>query len=382
MEELIQNHAGKSIIHLYQRLWMWIRSIEGKIVWLSVGGHSVLHVLLLLFMPLAYYSELNGHDGDSYYALAQTPLPLHPAYTLMRYKRIFFPLFAKLTWPWDPHIGFAIAGIVGAALANLYFYRIASLYTPKPLRVTLVFAFSPYLFAATHIALPDPLSVAMVLAAFYYLLKNQFVEMTICSALALLFKEVAAVSILALAILTYRRMGLKRAALYLILVGLPTLVVVITYAHAWNDWLWYLKESRTTLVPAPVTLIKLLLNPGSTLIVRFDSLINMGVLTLLGYSLWRLRHDNRMILIFVILSIIPLLFLDERQYASDFDMVRQYMVAAPALLVFTAGINRLRRSVFYMLLCGMSAYAMYYILSTATFFVHYKQAILNLLPFK
>jgi hypothetical protein len=381
-EELSQQPAAQRPINLYLYALEWLQTTEGKIVWVSLLGHLIVHALLLMCMPLAYYSELNGHDGDSYYVLSQNPIPAHPAYALMRYKRVSFSLFAWMAWPWDQHIGFAIVGIGGAALANLYFYRIASRYSSSALRLTLIFAFSPYLFAAAHVALPDPLSIAMVLAAFYYLLNDQFVELTLCSGFALLFKEVSAVSILAMAVIWGWRHGWKRAGLYLVLAGLPTLAVVIVYAIAWHDALWYLKEGRTTLVPAPLTLLQILTAPNSGLLVRVDSLINMGILALLAYALWRLRRIDATLLAFLFISIVPLLFLDERQYQSDFDMVRQYMVAAPALVAFSAAVDRLSNWVFRLFLAGMGIYALYYILSVSKFFITYKAEILNLLPFR
>ncbi len=369
-------HIASLPIH---QVWRWLHSQEGMIIWVTLVGHVVLHMLLTLFMPLAYYSEQSGHDGNSYYVLAHHPVPDAPMYSLMRYKRIFFALAARALWPWDAHIGFAIIGFVGVALANLYLYRIASLYLASPLRIALVFAFSPYLFAAAHVALPDPVSVAMVLAAFYYFLKKQFAGLVICSALALLFKEVSAVSILALTVLLFQRDGWLRTTAYLTLVGLPMLIVALVYAVAWGDWLWFLKESRSTLIPAPFTLIGLATASQSPLIVRVDSVINLFILALLGYALWRLRHTHRTIVLFAAISALPLLFLDERQYASDFDMARQYMVVAPALIAFSGLVQKIPGWIFQFLLAGMMCYAMYYILSIATFFVTYKSDILRLL---
>lgn len=281
----------------------------------------------------------------------------------------------------NAYIGFAIVGILAAAIANLYFYRIAAKYTSTPLPVTLVFAWSPYLFAAIHVALPDPLSIACVLAALTCLLEDRFVGLVVWSALALLFKEVAIGAALALALLGLLRRGWRQALWYLVLVSVPSLIVVATYAVAWHDPLWYFKESRTTLIPAPLTLIRLLTAAPSPLIVRLDSAINLGILTMLGVALWRLRRLDRRLLVFVIVSVLPLLFLDERQYASDFDMARQYMMAAPALLAFADVFNRLRRRTLSIMLASMGGYSMYYILSVSKFFVLHKQAILNLLSF-
>src|SRR5215831_19242848 len=107
MREEIANArlTGRSA-QFWERTRQWLSSPEGVVVWVSLLGQTLLHLLLTLFMPLAYFSELNRHDGDSYYAIAYNPIPLTPLYSLMRYKRVFFALGARAAWPWDGHIGF------------------------------------------------------------------------------------------------------------------------------------------------------------------------------------------------------------------------------------------------------------------------------------
>ena len=86
-----------------------------------------------------------------------------------------------------------------------------------------------------------------------------------------------------------------------------------------------------------------------------------------------------MLCIYALISVIPLLFLDERQYQSDFDMARQYMAVAPVLLVFSGALNRVRVWMLAVLSVGLVGYGFYYILSISTFFVMYKREILDLL---
>lgn len=377
--QLFSKHAARLNTRLLQQLWAWLHTAEGALVCATLLGHALLHLALPLFMPLPYFSELSAHDGRSYYALAYDPVPAQPAYSLMRYKRVLFALAARAAWPWDAHIGFALIGIAAAAMANLFVYRILARYTQQPLRPALLFACSPYLFAAAHLALPDPVSVALTLAALYALLEGRFGRLVIYSALALLFKEVAATAVLALAVLAYGRWGWRRAATYLALCGLPVLGLVAVYAQAWGQWQWYLLESRSTIVPAPITLVRLIASAASPAIVRLDSAINLGILALLAWALWRLRSIDRRLLVYSLIVVVPLLFLDERQYQSDFDMARQYMAVAPALLAFAGPANRAGRWLFQALLAGMIAYGMYYILSISTFFVTYKHEILSML---
>jgi hypothetical protein len=377
----IQQQPVQASSSLMQRFLMWLHTIEGKLFGISVVVHVVLHALLLLLMPAPYYTGLlSGHDAGSYYIMAYDPFPAEPVESLMRYKRVAFSLVARALFPWDAHVGIALAAIIGAALANLYFYRLASLYLANPWRIALVFAFAPYLFAAAHVGVPDTLSIAFVLAALFYLLQDQHKRMIVSAALALLFKEVAAVAVFAMAVISFWRIGVVRTFGYFFLVGIPTLIVVVIYALVWNDPLWYLGESRMAAVPAPVTLFNLFLSPESTIHVRVSSVINMVVLALLAYGIWGLRKFDRTLQVYVVISILPLLFLDWRQYQSDFDMVRQYMVAAPALLPFSAFFNRLHYWIYRLVLIGMFFYALYYILSIGKFFVTYKEVILRLLP--
>jgi len=374
----IQQETVLDTPNVLRQFSLWLQTTEGKLVWVTILSHVVLHAFLLLLMPAPYYTGLmSGHDAGAYYIIAEDPFPVEPAVSLMRYKRVAFSFFALVLFPGNLPLGLALAGIIGAAVANLYFYRFASLYLEQPWRITLVFAFAPYLFAAAHVGVPDTLSIGLVLATLYYLLQNQYRRMIVSGAAALLFKEVAAVAIFAMAVLSLWRIGIVRTILYFFLMGIPTLIVVAVYAMVWNDPFWYLGESRTSLVPAPVTLINLFLSPpSSALHVRISCIINMFVLLLIGYGIWKLRTIDRKLQIYVAISILPLLFLDWRQYQSDFDMVRQYMVAAPVLLPYETFFNRLNRWVYRLVLVGMSFYALYYILSIGKFFVTYKDVFL------
>lgn len=374
-------HSEERFAGRQQRVWDWLQTTEGKIVWITLVGHLLVHVLLLRCMPMSYYTGLNsGHDAGSYYLIAHEPFPEEPTESLMRYKRVAFSLLARLLFPWDVHIGLVVAGVLGAALANLYFYRLASLYLDNPLPLSIVFACTPYLFAAAHVGVPDTLSVGFVLAALYYLLTSRYRWMAGCAAAALVFKEVAAVAVFAMALISLRRIGFWRTAVYFFLAGIPLLLVVIAYTLVWGDILWYLGESRTTPIPAPITLLRLITAPDSTIFVRISVVINLGILGLVAYGLWGLRRIDTTLLIYCAISILPLLFLDWRQYQSDFDMARQYMVAAPVLFPYAGLVNRLHRGVFAVLLAAMTAYAFYYMLSIGTFFVTYKEVFLQLLP--
>lgn len=375
-------HPAQKSSSFWYHFQAWWQTTEGKLFSVTLVSHILLHAFLLLLMPAPYYTGLmSGHDAGSYYIMAYDPFPAEPVESLMRYKRVAFSVVARILFPWDVNIGIALAGIIGAALANLYFYRFASLYLEQPWRITLVFAFAPYLFAAAHVGVPDTLSIGLVLATLYYLLQSQHRRMIVSGAAALLFKEVAAVAIFAMAVLSLWRIGIVRTILYFFLMGIPTLIVVGIYAMVWNDPFWYLGESRMSLVPAPITLVNLFLSPpSSALHVRISCIINIFVLLLIGYGIWKLRTIDRKLQIYVVISIFPLLFLDWRQYQSDFDMVRQYMVAAPALLPLAPFFNRLNRWIYHLILVGMSLYAIYYILSIGKFFVTYKHVILGLLP--
>ncbi len=375
----LAKYTAQLNITALRRLWLWLQSPTGTVVWASLLVHGLTQIVQLAFMPLPYYSELSAHDGRAYYALAYDPVPDQPAYSLMRYKRVLFALAARAAWPWDAHIGFVLVGIAGAVLANLFFYKIVARSVAQPLRLTALFACSPYLFAAAHLGLPDPVSVALTFAALYAMRENRFAWLVLCSGLALLFKEVAAIGVLALAVLVYQRDGFRRAILYLFLAGLPVVAVAALFTWAWGDWQWYLRESRSTLVPAPITLMLLATGPASPAIVRLDSVINLGILSMLGYAIWRIRRADRMLCIYALISVIPLLFLDERQYQSDFDMARQYMAVAPVLLVFSGALNRVRVWMLAVLSVGLVGYGFYYILSISTFFVMYKREILDLL---
>lgn len=375
----MQLTPGSEVVAAPRRAAAWAGSPGAFVLAASAVAHAVVHLLLLAFLPLAAYSELSAHDGMTYYVVGFDPFPAAPAFAIMRYKRLAFALLGRWIWPWEAHVGFALLGIAGAALANLFFYRISARFSKRPGLLTLVFACSPYLFAAAHVALPDPLSVGLALGALHFAFARRFWPMVLCGALAVAFKEVAAVAVLGVAAVVLLRDGWRPAVAFLALAGLPALAVVALYAGVWGDPLWYFGESRTTLVPAPLTLLGLLLAPGQPFMVRWGAVVNLALLGGLAWAIWRLRA-NLPLLLYLIICTVPLLFLDERQYQSDFDMARQYMAAAPALLAYERPLARMPRWVLALLLAVMLAYALYYILSVSRFFLIYKELLLQLLP--
>ncbi|MGQ9494140.1 MAG: hypothetical protein ACUVR2_10305 [Anaerolineae bacterium] len=297
---------------------------ELRILGINLAMHIAVQLFAMIWMPLPYFSELSLHDGNMYYRIAQNLWPPQPITLLSWHKRILLPVLARIVFPWDLHISFLLLGIGAASLSAVYFFKIARHYTRHPLPLTLLYSALPWLFFAAHHGLNEPLLMLFLLAGFYDYLQDRPWAYTACFALAMLSKELAALPVLAMAVLLWRRDGWQRALAFATVALVPFGVFCLMYGLHWGDCLWCLKESpenplensfswKTGLWWMYLTLrtgTRSSANP--TVAWAYDVLnqvLNVCLLLATAIGTYRLRRLDRELFLYNTIVAVPLLFL-------------------------------------------------------------------------
>lgn len=360
----------------------YLNSLPLKLFLTSLVLHIVVQLLLNTILPLPFYSELNNHDGTVHYAISLNPLPDAPEFTVKRYQRALLPLLVWALFPWDRHFGFAAINIVAVSLAATYFYLIMQEHAEDDstaLRLVFLCATTPYLFASAHMGLTEPLMLVALLAGYFHARRGELWPASAAYALAMLTKEIALLPVLAEFVLLVRRVGLRRslpASLPLLASFLPVGLWYLLVGLRWGDLFWMLGGTEGQTGFAPAAIVDILRNPPAVASVPpiffiVNQMANILLLGLIIAGLYGMRR-SRPLVIWVGLSVFPLLFLGRAVYEYNFDIGRQ---ALPAVLLFAA----LRRS--WLLrdgrLCwpaigGLLVLSLFWTLYYARLFVFYK----------
>jgi hypothetical protein len=363
---------------------------ERVVLGLNLAIHILVQAFALLFMPLTYFSELSLHDGNTYYRISQNLWPDQPFTLLSWHKRILLPALASVVFPWDRHLSFLIIGIGAASLSAVFFFKIAKRYTKHSFRLTILYSLLPWLFFAAHHGLNEPLLMVFLLAGFYYYLEDRPWVYTACFALAMLSKELAALPILAMAVLIWRRNGWRRALTFAPSALFPFGLFCLVYGAHWGDCAWCLKESAGNPLENSFSLktgfwwMIQTLRTGThssanpTVALWYDvvnQILNLGLLAATAVGTIRLRKVNTELLIYCAIVAVPLLFLGRNQYMLNSSLGRQFLIASPALLGFDRWLalrNPSARAGYWLAIGGQFGLAVLWTLLYSKLFLAYK----------
>jgi hypothetical protein len=369
----------------------WDRDERG-VLGLNLALHVLVQIVALLFMPLPYYSRLSLHDGNTYYRISQNLWPDQPITLLSWQKRILLPALATVVFPWERHLSFLIIGVGAASLSAVFFFKIAKRYTKHPFRLTILYSLLPWLFFAAHHGLNEPLLMLFLLAGFYYYLEDRPWVYTACFALAMLSKELAALPILAMTVLIWRRDGWRRALTFGPIALFPFALFCLVYGAHWGDCAWCLKESAENPLENSFSLktgfwwMIQTLRTGThssanpTVALWYDvvnQMLNVGLLAATAVGIIRLRKVNTELLIYNAIIAVPLLFLGRNQYALNSSLGRQFLIVSPALLGFDSMLAfkdqtkwvPLNRLAFFMVIGATILLSSFWILLYSKFFL-------------
>ena len=336
----------------------WLRGFWGKeelqVLGINLALHVTVQLLALQFMPLPYYSRLSLHDGNTYYLISENLWPEQPFTLLSWHKRILLPVLADVVFPWNKEMSFLIIGIVAASLSAVFFYKTARRYSTNSFQLTLFYSVLPWLLFAAHHSLSEPLMMLFLLAGYYYFLEDRPWVYTACFALALLSKELAALPILAMGVLIWRRDGWRRAVALAPSV-LPFAAFCVLYGLHWGDCAWCLKESpenplensfsiKTGLWWIYLTLRTGTLSSANPVVARIydvgNQLLNMTLLLATAVGIWRLRRLDTGLLLYNAIVAAPLLLLGRNQYMLNSSLGRQFLITSLAILGFDSLFSR------------------------------------------
>ena len=369
----------------------WSRR-ELQILGLNLAIHLGVQLFALALMPLPYFSELSLHDGNTYYRISQDLWPDQPITLLSWQKRILLPALATVVFPWERHFSFLIIGIGAASLSAVYFFKIARRYTEHPFRLTILYSLLPWLFFAAHHGLNEPLLMLFLLAGFYYYLQDRPWVYAACFALAMLSKELAALPILAMTVLIWRRNGWRRAMTFAPIALFPFGLFCLVYGAHWGDCAWCLKESTENPLENSFSLktgfwwMIQTLKTGThssanpTVAMWYDvvnQMLNVGLLVATAVGIIRLRKVNTELLIYNAIVALPLLFLGRNQYALNSSLGRQMLLASTTILGFDGFLGSIgkktwvRDAIFALCCCGLLALGAFWILLYSKFFTQY-----------
>jgi len=365
---------------------------ELQILGLNLAIHLGVQLFALALMPLPYFSELSLHDGNTYYRISQDLWPDQPITLLSWQKRILLPALATVVFPWERHFSFLIIGIGAASLSSVYFFKIARRYTEHPFRLTILYSLLPWLFFAAHHGLNEPLLMLFLLAGFYYYLEDRPWVYTACFALAMLSKELAALPILAMTVLIWRRNGWRRALTFAPIALFPFGLFCLVYGAHWGDCAWCLKESAQNPLENSFSLktgfwwMIQTLKTGThssaspTVALWYDvvnQMLNVALLAATAVGTIRLRKVNTELLIYNAIVAVPLLFLGRNQYALNSSLGRQMLLASTAILGFDGFLGSIGRStrardaIFALCCCCLLLLGFFWIVLYSRFFSHY-----------
>lgn len=374
----------------------YLSSFWGKeellILGLNLAVHVAVQAFAMIWMPLPYFSELSLHDGNMYYRISQNLWPPQPITLLSWHKRILLPVLANIVFPWEKHWSFLIIGIGAASLSAVYFYKIAARYARQPFSLTVLYSLLPWLLFAAHVGLNEPLLMLFLLAGFYYYLQDRPWAYTVCFALAMLSKELAALPVLAMAVLLWRRNGWRRAMAFAAVALLPFALFCLVYGLRWGDCLWCLKESPENPLENSFSWktgfwwMYLTLRTGTHssanpwVAAAYDVLNQMlNVLLLLAVAIgtYRLKRLDKELAWYNAMVSAPLLFLGRNQYMLNSSLGRQFLIGALALIGFQNDLPSLpfgRNSALLLILIavGMLVLGGLWVFLYSTFFIHYK----------
>jgi hypothetical protein len=352
-----------------------LQSTEAKLFLAGIVVYLLVQLALNTILPFPNYSEHSGHDGSVYYAIAADPLPDTPLFTFKRYQRPLLPLLVWAFFAWDRMLGLSVVNAVAASIAVVYFYKIVrERQAATALRLTLLFAATPYLFASAHLGLTEPLMMAGLLSGYYYARKGEPWKATLGYALALLAKEIALFPILAEVALRLRR-GDVRGALRMAASFTPMAIWYLLLGLRWGQPLWMLHGTDGQLGFGPSTMLALLTHPPAAqwylaAFISLNQVANGLMLAAIVAGLYRLRGD-RPAMYWVTFSATPLVFLGEAIYTHNFDLGRQALPAA--LLLVALGSSRVirRRRYYWPTLVALVGCSLLWTLYFARFLVYY-----------
>lgn len=362
---------------------------ELRILGLNLAAHALVQAVVMQFMPLAYYSRLSLHDGNTYFRIAQNLWPPQPITLLSWHKRILLPVLARLAGVGSMEWAFLLIGIAAASLSAVYFYKIAAHHTEHPFRLAVVYSALPWLFFAAHHGLNEPLLMLFLLAGYCYYLQDRPWAYTACFALAMLSKELAALPVLAMAVLIWRRYGWRRALAFAPAV-LPFGAFCLVYGLHWGDCLWCLKESAANPLENSFSLKTGLwwmyetLRTGTrssanpTVALAYDianQVLNVALLAAVAVGTVRLRKVSADLALYTAVVAAPLLLLGRNQYMLNSSLGRQFLIASLAILGYdqwVAGGTRGRRVGYWLVVFGLLALGVFWTFLYTTFFLFYK----------
>jgi uncharacterized membrane protein len=296
--------------------------------------HLALQLVFNVILPFPNYSEQSGHDGSVYYQIAFDPLPVAPAFSHARYQRILLPLLVWAAFPWNRHLGFLVINAIAVSISTVYFYKIVEeRQAPSALRLTLLYAVTPYLFGGVHLGLSEPLMMAGLVSGYYYVRRQDTWKAIPCYAMSVLAKEIAVLPILGEIVMEARRSGLRRALQWSASL-VPAAAWYFAVGLRWKDPLWLVSGAQGNVGFGPGSMIELLSEYSvvqglAGVFMMLNQAANALLLMLIMVGLYRLRSKPH-ILLWVAPTAVSLLAFGTAVYRHNFDLGRQ---ALPVILM-------------------------------------------------
>lgn len=370
-------------------LSFWGRE-ERQILAINLGVHTLVQLIALQFMPLAYYSRLSLHDGNTYFSIAQDLWRAQPIEQFSWHKRFLHVLVARLLIPWNLELSFLVAGIVAASLSAVFFYKVVRRFTNQPFRLAVLYSALPWLFFAAHHGLSEPMLMLTVLAGYYYFFEERYGCCTVAFALALVTKELAAFAALGVGLLMIRRRGWLRTLSFGAAL-IPLVAFCALYGWRWNNCTWCLVMAdwnapegffspRTAIYWIAYWIGHPPASSANVTVAFYYNLANQALnvisLVVFGYAvyavwrrgLWELAFMSAVLFVMVF-------FLGELMYQFNHCVGRKFLLLAPSLVAYDgwiadqAGWKRLG---YWLLIVGLLALGMLWTFMYAKGFLHYK----------
>jgi hypothetical protein len=213
MKALLTNRAARSVATVVAIFLFYLTSMLFFLLYRYEGNYSTfLHISagMLEKNPLTQNVDVNrklkilddtGYDGQIFYFMAYDPLLTvlrDPEYyrdvvdlPVFRYRRIGFSLFTHVFSLGNPNlypVTMMWMILASHAIGAFFLVKIAIAYGRDPLWALLYILIPGYALSLMY-ALPESIAGALLLAGFYFTIKNRTFAAIACFAFSLLFRE-------------------------------------------------------------------------------------------------------------------------------------------------------------------------------------------------
>jgi hypothetical protein len=277
----------------------------------------------------------SGHDGEVYAAMADDPWPQTPQFQLKRYRRLLYPVLLHAL-PLDRTVAMVSLGVLGVLSGAYLLWRVACyLGVENPATLSLMAFLLPWLFVAPHLGLLEPEMLALLIGGTLAWLRSRPWLASALFAMAVLTKETAAVSVLALGAASLLTEPNRRRAAVLMVAGaiLPAGLAMVALGWYWHDPLWFLRADSFSLGGLFSAMAR-----TSSLEQFGDQVINVVLIGLACVGVIRLLGISRLLGLQCALALpVVVLLQDWTVYGQAFDFGRSFAIIWPLLLTVPLG---------------------------------------------